>query len=394
MRVLYLDCFAGISGDMALGAMVACGVSPDRLRDGLGRLNVSGWTLDSTEVEVNGISATRVSVVQTDPAPAHRHLADIERIIARAELSERVRRDALAVFRRLAEAEAKVHGVSSEQVHFHEVGAIDAIVDVVGVCIALEHLGIEAVHCSPLPTSHGFVECEHGRIPVPAPAVVELTLGLPTVGADVDGEMVTPTGAALAATLAARFGVAPSMRAEVVGYGAGTRRWPDRPNLLRAVVGQALEPEHDGTQEIDVVETNLDDMNPQLFGPLVEALLGCGAVDAFLTPVQMKKGRPGTLVTALCAPEATERVVDHLVRQTTTLGVRCTRARRWCLEREWVGVDTPYGPVRMKVGRWKGAETTATPEFEDVRRAASERSVPVKEVYEAALAAYRAHPAR
>lgn len=390
MRIVYLDCIGGISGDMALGALLACGVPPERLTEELGRLNVSGWRIETEAVHVSGIAATRARVVQTDPQPAHRHLAAIEAIIGASSLRDRVRRDSVAVFRRLAEAEARVHGVSPQQVHFHEVGALDAIVDVVGVCALLDLLGIDDVHCSPLPVPHGFVDCAHGRIPVPAPAVVELTKGITTVGVNVEGEMVTPTGAALVAALASRHGPAPAMRTAAAGYGAGTRQWPDRPNLLRAIVGDLVEPHFSGSAEVDIVETNLDDMNPQLYGPTVESLLGAGALDAFLTPVQMKKGRPGTLVTALCVPEMTDAVVDALVRHTTTLGVRCTRARRWCLEREWVPVETPYGAVRVKVGRWKGAETTATPEYEDVRSAASASGVPTRAVYEAAMAAYSA----
>jgi hypothetical protein len=389
MRIAYFDCFSGLSGDMTLGALIACGVEADYLQQQLALLNLPGWSLEAQPVQVNGIGATDVTIHPTEPPRAHRHLSDIAEILDNSALTDNVRTRSLAIFRRLAEAEARVHQTTPEKVHFHEVGALDAIVDVVGTCIALERLGVEAVYCAPLPMSRGFVRCEHGLMPVPVPAVLELAQNVPVYSVEIEGEIVTPTGAAIVTTLAKQFGSMPTMTLKTAGYGAGKKRFSNRPNLLRVVIGERVGTVFSGAPEIMVLETNLDDFSPQFYEELIERLLTAGALDVFLTPIQMKKGRPATLLRVLAPMETAESLASLLFTETTTLGVRFTPMRRLCLEREWKSVETAYGPIRIKIGRWQGNETTAAPEYEDVKAAARRHNAPLKAVYEAALAVYR-----
>ncbi|MGC8668045.1 MAG: nickel pincer cofactor biosynthesis protein LarC [Chthonomonadales bacterium] len=388
MRTLYLDCFAGIAGDMLLGAMLACGVEEERLRQELARLNVRGWKLRVENVQRNGIGAVDVSVDVEDAPHHHRHLADIEEIITSSSLPQRVQERAVAVFRRLAEAEAKIHGTTPQKIHFHEVGALDAIVDITGACIGLELLGVEQVVASPLPMGRGFVECAHGILPLPAPAVLELLRGVPAYGVDVEAELVTPTGAALVTTLAQSYGPLPVMAIEATGYGAGKRQLKDRPNLLRAILGTVDAHFASSAPEVAVLETNLDDVSPQFYEVVTRRLFDAGALDVYLTPVQMKKERPGVLLTVLADPQRAEALADVIFRETTTMGVRFHMGKRLCLEREWQTVQTEYGAIRVKIGRWKGAPTVASPEYEDVKAAASASGAPVYKVYQAAQAAY------
>ncbi len=388
MRIAYFDCFSGVSGDMTLGALLACGVPEERLRAELDRLKLPGWRLDVVETERNGIGAVDVTVTLTEPQGHGRHLHHIAEILDHSDLPDAVRQKALAVFTRLAEAEAKIHQTTVERIHFHEVGAVDAIVDIVGACAALEYLGVHAVRCSPLPMGRGFVECMHGTIPLPAPAVLELTRDVPVYGEDVEGELVTPTGAALVKTLASGFGAMPPMTVRTAGYGAGKKQFGTRPNLLRVVVGDAVESAFTGAAEVAVLETNLDDLSPQFYESLTERLFEEGALDVFLAPIQMKKGRPATLLTVLCPPERADAIAERVFRETTTLGIRYTTMRRLCLDREWSTVETAYGRIRVKVGKWRGEETTASPEYEDVKAAALAHNVPVKTVYQAALSAF------
>lgn len=388
MRVAYFDCFSGVSGDMTLGALLACGVEEAYLRSELEKLRLPGWKLEIAPTSQNGIGATDVTVTLTEEQGHGRHLYHIEEILTASDLSDDIRKKAYAVFERLADAEAKIHQTTPDRIHFHEVGAVDAIVDIVGACIALDRLGIEQVYASPLPMGRGFIECMHGVIPLPAPATLELLRGVPVYPVDVEGELVTPTGAAILKTLATGFGPMPTLTIEASGYGSGKKRFGERPNLLRVLLGETLESVFSGAPEVAVLETNLDDLSPQFYEPLSERLFAEGAMDVFLSPIQMKKGRPATLVTVLAPPEKAERLTEALFQETTTLGVRYHTSKRVCLERDWQTVETDYGPIRIKRGRWKGQETTAAPEYEDVRAAATAHKAPIKRVHQAALAAY------
>jgi uncharacterized protein (TIGR00299 family) protein len=387
MRVAYFDCFSGISGDMALGALLSAGASTDSLQEVWRSLPLHGWSYRIEKRTVNGIEAVDVSIVSEEQQP-HRHLSDVLAVIAQSAASVRSREWASEVFRRLAEAEARVHGTTVERVHFHEVGAIDSIADILGVCVLLDSLGVEAVECSPLPMSRGFVNAAHGMLPTPAPAVLELLRGVEVAPDDsVQGETVTPTGAALMVTLARRFGGFPRMRIEQVGYGAGKKRYGSRANLLRVVIGE-LVPELP-TQDTMLIEANIDDMNPEWYPAVQQKLFAAGALDVYYVPVVMKHGRLATQLSVLCEPGKEATLLEVLFRETTTLGARFTRWQRLCLERRWETVQTRYGEVRLKIGIWNGKELTASPEYADCWARAQECGVPVKSVYEEAVRAYQ-----
>ena len=385
MRVVYFDCPSGASGDMILGALVDAGVPLDALRAELGKLGVAGWTLSAREVRRGAFRATKVDVeLDGSVRQEHRHLGDIVRILERSGLQGAVVEGAVRVFRRLAEAEAHVHGSSVDAVHFHEVGAIDAIVDVTGAVAALRLLGVEAVHVSALPIGGGFVEGAHGRMPIPGPGTAELLRNFPIVDTGVQMELVTPTGAAILTTLAAGAGRMPAMTVERVGYGAGTRDLPGAPNVLRVFVGEAAGDA--GTETVSQVETTIDDMSPQLYEPLMDRLFEAGALDVFLTPVIMKRSRPGTVLTALCPPERVADLSRVLFEESSTIGVRWSQVSRARLEREMVTIATAYGALPFKVSRLDGRVVTVTPEFADVARLAREKSLPVREVLDQARA--------
>jgi uncharacterized protein (TIGR00299 family) protein len=389
MRIAYFDCFSGISGDMTLAALLACGLDEDRLRAGFDKLKLPGWTLETGQTSRNGIGAIDVTVKLTEEQGHGRHLHHIEEILAASDLSESIRSQAWRVFCRLAEAEAKIHQTTVEKIHFHEVGAVDAIVDIVGACIGLEALGIDKIVCSPLPMSRGFVECAHGTIPLPAPAVLELTRDIPVYGVEIEGELVTPTGAALISTLASGFGPMPAMSIKATGYGAGKKEFGNRPNLLRVVIGESFEDAFTGAPEVTVLETNIDDLSPQFYEVLTERLFEAGAMDVYLSPVQMKKNRPATLLTVMCPPDKAEEMSNLIFCETSTLGIRYQTMKRLCLDREWVNVETEYGLIRIKLGKRNGTITTASPEYDDIARCAREHNVPVKRVHEAAMFVYR-----
>ncbi len=318
----------------------------------------------------------------------HRHLRHIVDIIDRGDLPETVKEASKKTFQRIAEVEAAIHSTTVERIHFHEVGAIDSIVDVIGSHLALHTLGIDKVYVSPMHVGSGTITCAHGVMPVPAPATAALLQGVPTYGGDVQGELVTPTGAALLSQWAEAFGPMPAMCISSIGYGSGTKDLPDRPNVLRVLVGEAAEAAGDpATESITVLEANLDDMNPEMYPPLVSRLLELGAKDAFITPIVGKKGRPGHLVTVLCDEGKVRDMVAAVFRGSKTLGVRMRQERRFVLERETVSVKTRWGQVRVKLGRFEGAVTTTSPEFEDCRTLAEQAGVSPLQVYEAALAA-------
>lgn len=387
MRIAYFDCFAGISGDMTLGALLDAGADEAQFRRELGKLRGIEFDLRVSNVLRNGIQATDVQVLTSDEHP-HRGLKDISDIISSSGLSEPVKARAADIFRRLAEAEAAVHGTSSEEVRFHEVGAVDAIVDIVGAAIGIELLGIERILCSPLPMGRGFVETAHGKIPLPAPAALELLKDVPIYSAGIEGELVTPTGAAIVRTLASGFGDMPSMSVQAIGCGAGKTEFPF-PNVLRILVGEAsAEAALPATDRVSVVETNIDDMNPEFYDLIFDRLFKAGALDVYLTPVYMKKNRPATLLSVVCPIERTDDIAHTILAETTTFGVRISRAYRRCLERRWETVTTSFGEVRMKVGFIQGTQIAASPEYEDCRKAAEAHGVPVRQVYEEAVARY------
>jgi hypothetical protein len=397
MRTLYFDCFAGISGDMTLGALVAAGADPLALKERLALLDLEGFEVEFERVDRSGISATRAVVRLTKEEKHHRHLSDIERIIGGSRLNDAVKGRALKIFGRLAEAEARVHNVPVSKIHFHEVGAVDAIVDVVGACVCFELLGVERFASSALHVGSGTVEMAHGRFPVPPPAVAELLRGAPVYSTDIKGELVTPTGAAIVATVCESFGPMPLMRVESTGYGAGTREYQNFPNVLRVLVGDS-EAASGGAggaggagadEELLMVETNVDDVSPQVLGYLLERALACGALDCFFTGVQMKKNRPGVLISILCRPSEREALTGLLFEETPTLGVRTYAVSRRALEREAVTVETEFGRISVKVARRGGRVLGATPEFEECREAALAHGVPLRVVQEAARAAYR-----
>ncbi|MFL6276608.1 MAG: nickel pincer cofactor biosynthesis protein LarC [Blastocatellia bacterium] len=391
MRALYFDCFAGASGDMICGALIDAGADWNELQTQLASLGLRGYQVSTERVKRSGIAATKFHVAVDEATQPHRHLKDICEIINRSTLSDLTKQRAVRAFELLADAEALVHATTRERVHFHEVGAMDSIIDTVGAMIGFELLGIERCLASALRVGHGTVKTAHGLMPVPAPATAELLRDVPVYAGDIEGEFVTPTGAAIIATLAESFGPLPGMKIAKTGYGAGSRDPQGFPNALRVVLGDVESSEaltgHD--EVIAVIETNIDDMNPQAFGFVMEKALMLGALDVFLTATQMKKSRPGILLTVLCEPAARETIIQMLLAETTTLGVRYYDARRRVLARTLETVETCYGEVRVKVARDGGRTLHFQPEYEDCARLARQLDVPIIEVQSAASARYR-----
>ncbi len=395
-KTLYLDCFSGASGDMLVGAMLDCGLDFDFLKGGLAKLGVAGYDLTLSRVDRSGISSSKFDVhLHHDHHHHHHHhdhhdhrgLSEIKRLIGESHLSDEVKQRSLEIFQRIGEAESKIHNVPLETVHFHEVGAVDSIVDIVGASIGLEALEIERVISSPLHVGSGTFTCAHGTYPVPGPATAEILRDVPIYSGEIQGELVTPTGAAIIATTAVSYGPVPMMRIEKVGYGAGTRDYPKFPNVLRAIIGRTIDDRTPDT--VTVIEAQIDDLNPQVFGHLMDQALEAGALDIFYIPVQMKKNRPGVLLTLLCRPEDREKMSHLIFRETTTLGVRYREERREILQREHVSVETPYGPIRIKLARTAdGTLVNASPEFEDCRSAAEQHNVPLREVQLSAMRVY------
>ena len=405
MTVLYFDCFSGASGDMVLGALIDLGVTLESIRAALGSLAIDPSVVWTERVGRAGITATKFSVRGEDPDPTpthshahahhhhehrhhhpHRTLEEIGRLVDRSALSSTGKARVHRLFTRLGEAEAAIHGTTLDRVHLHEVGALDSIVDIVGAVHALEVLGADRIVASPLNVGSGTVTSAHGVYPVPAPATTALLTGVPIYGGPQQMELLTPTGALLISDYAQAYGPMPPMRVGRTGYGAGSRDVPGRPNVLRAILGEA-----EGAAAGDVVtviETEIDDMNPQLCGPLLERLLSAGAHDVYYTPVFMKKNRPGTLLTVIAPPDARERLTAAIFRESTTIGVRYRDMQRECLDREVVSVHTPAGPVRIKVARRNGAVLNASPEFDDCLRLANASTLSVKEIQAAATKAW------
>ncbi len=381
MKIAYFDCIAGASGDMILGALLDAGLAEATLREKLAALRLADFDLQSRRVVKNGFQATKVDVIVRDDVP-ERHLGDIERIIRESDLPPTVQERAMTIFCRLCEVEAGIHGSSPEQVHLHELGGVDTIIDVVGTLVGLDALGITRIYASPLPLGRGFTRGAHGRIPLPAPATVALLEGVPVKGSELEMELVTPTGAALLTMLAADFGPIPTMTLTAVGYGAGTRDLPI-PNVLRILIGERPLPDDTLVETLVLLETNVDDMNPEIYEHLMRRLFESGALDVFLVPIQMKKNRPATMVNVLCAMKNVELMRAILFAETSTLGIRQTEVTRHALSRSVETVETPYGSVRVKVARWGRGKIKSAPEYEDCRRLAEKHDVPLREVYRA-----------
>jgi hypothetical protein len=389
MKIAYFDCFSGISGNMVLGALIDAGLEIEFLRRELAKLKLTGYKIETNRVLKRYIAATLVDV-KTQEEGAERHLGDILDIIERSDLAVEVKGTSKAIFTKLAEAEAKVHGLDIGDIHFHEVGGLDAIVDIVGSVVGLRSLGIEEVYSSPLHLGTGFVKCAHGMLPVPAPATLELVKGVPTYGRDVEAELATPTGAAIITTLAKSFGQSPLMEVEAIGYGAGHRDLPI-PNLLRISIGEAVEASVRGYEEdmVTVIEANLDDMNPEFYAHVMGRLFEKGALDVFLTPIQMKRNRPAVKLSALVREADLSGVIEAFFEETTTLGVRLYEASRKKLSRESIVVETKYGMVDVKVGKLGDVVKNISPEYENCQRIASQLGISLKEVYQEAKRAAR-----
>jgi len=438
MRIAYLECFSGMSGDMFMGALVDAGVPARVLEETVTALGV-GARLEISRVVRSGISATKVDVWvdgkkdlpreeywelqqhgHSHEHPSHEHehlghthslpgevsragvpaphehshgrgLTEIRQIISAASISETAKKTAIAIFEALGRAEAKIHNTSIESVHFHEVGAVDAMVDIVCSTVGAEALGVDEIICSPLNVGGGMVKCAHGTFPVPAPATVELLAGAPVYSSGLQAELVTPTGAAIVKTLASRFASFPEMKIEKSGYGAGSRDFPGHPNVVRLTVGEATAnalATKTASETITVLEANLDDLNPQVFGYVMDRLLEEGALDVFGMPVQMKKSRPGMLLTILCKPENASKLTQLIFTETTTLGVRGRDEMRQTLARRWENVRTPWGEVKIKIASMNGTVTNYAPEYEDCRRIAAKHHVPLKTVIQEATRAY------
>ncbi len=384
MKIAYFDCFSGISGDMTLGALVDLGLDPDLLKGELSKLKLEGYQLSFSKTDKHSIAGTKAHVELTHHDHNHgRHLSEIRQLIENSDLSDDVKAKAISIFVRLGEAEAKVHDTTIEEVHFHEVGAVDSIVDIVGAAIGISVMGIEKIYSSPLSLGTGFTKSSHGVIPIPAPATMELLKGIPVRQTEIKGELVTPTGAAIITTLSDGFGPMPEMVVDKIGYGAGTKDLAEQPNLLRVSLGTAGDNYERDT--VNVVETNIDDMSSQIYDLLIDRLLELGALDVFLTPIVMKKSRPAIKLTALVKSPQLEEVCACILAETTTLGVRIYQTNRKKLSREIIEVDTEYGKISVKLGKIGDEVVKFLPEYEDCKRIAREKNIPMMKVHRAVL---------
>jgi len=379
MKIAYFDCFAGASGDMILGSLIDAGLDLSYLEKELGKLKLSGWKISTEKSDKKGISGTKFCVaVSRDPH--HRNLNDILRIIDGSTLSPEIKEKSTRIFQRLAEAEAKIHNKKTEEIHFHEVGAVDSIIDIVGAVIGLEKLGIANIYASRIHVGTGFLECAHGTLPVPPPATLELLKDVPIYSTGIENELVTPTGAAILTTLSNHFGAIPSMRIKKIGYGLGNREL-SIPNLIRLIVGQPIEKSDEDT--VQLIETNIDDMNPQFYEHIMEVLFSQGAKDVFLTPIIMKKNRPGVILSVLASPDRVDDLARTVFQETTTLGVRISEVKkRKILKREILTVATPWGKARVKIRTTDSLQRTLAPEYDDCKRFAQENKISLQTVYD------------
>jgi uncharacterized protein (TIGR00299 family) protein len=378
----YFDCFSGISGDMTLGALIDLGAPVDWLQNELSRLPLNGFQLTATPVMRNGIRATFASV-EIENSDHSRDYKKIKSLLENCPLSDDVKSSSLTVFETLARVEAGIHGCDLHEVHFHEVGGVDAIVDIVGSALCLEKLGIHKVTSSRIPLGSGFVQCQHGTLPVPAPATIEILKDAPVYGTDVAAELVTPTGAAIIASLAESFGPLPPMHVKKTGYGAGQRELADRPNLLRIITGDVADSSEGlQTDQIIILETCIDDMNPEFFGFIMERLYADGALDVYWIPVYMKKNRPGTLIQVLCAEDGKDRLIQRLLSETTSLGVRYYKAARKLLARKQLTIQSSFGKIQVKQVKDPDGGERLVPEYDVCRKIALKRNLPLRVVYE------------
>jgi pyridinium-3,5-bisthiocarboxylic acid mononucleotide nickel chelatase len=380
MKIIGYDCFSGISGDMNLGAMIDLGIEKNYLIDELNKLNLKGWELQVQKDQRHGINGTKVTVKMTSHEHVHRYLSDIEKILNDSALDNKTRELGKKIFFRIANAEATVHGISIDKVHFHEVGAIDSIIDVVGAAICYNALNVDAVHVSTVELGGGFVKCDHGKLPVPAPATAELVRGMSVKKGGVDFEATTPTGAAILATLGTDFSPFLAMKIEKTAYGVGQKEHPDVPNLLRVFLGETLENKVSGHDALHL-ECNIDDMNPEFFEYIADRLFKAGASDVFISNIIMKKGRPGIILNVICETESADIIKNIIFTESTSLGIRTFPFRKDTLARKFETIQTIYGDITIKRSYYYGKEVSCKPEYEECRKIAAEKGIPVKEVY-------------
>ena len=388
MKILYFDCFSGVSGNMILGAMVDAGIDIKALKKELKKLDLHSYSLKVSKVKRKGIKGTKVDVIVDKKKHLHHtHYKDIKRLIERSKLSKKIKEDSLAIFKNIAEAEAKIHRTSVDNVHFHEVGAVDSIVDVVGTSICISLLNSDITLSSPINTGKGMVKTEHGLLPVPAPATTEMLKGFPSYSSDIEFELATPTGVGIITAMAKASNTIPVMKTNAIGYGAGSKDFSDSPNLLRIMIGEGYSPSEQDS--ITVIESNIDDMNPQFYDHIMNRIFDAGALDVFLTPIIMKKNRPAVKITLLSENDNVNKLADILLKETTSFGLRMYKTERIKLEKEIKTVKTEYGSTKVKIGKKNGKIINIAPEYEDCKRIANERGISIREVYEKVKSATR-----
>ena len=384
MEIAYFDCFSGISGDMILGSLIDLGLDIEYLKNEFKKINLSGYEINAEKIKKRDISCIKVNITVKDKQK-HRSLKEINALIDKSELNPEVKKKSKDIFLKLAKAESKVHNIDIDKIHFHEIGAIDSILDIIGAVIGLDKLNLKKIYCSTIPVGRGFVKSAHGKLPIPAPATSELLKGIPTYSTKVEGELVTPTGAAIITSLTNNFGEMPLIQIEKIGYGAGKSDF-DHPNLLRIFVGESLE--NYDTDVVNVIEVNIDDMNPEYYEVVFEKLLKNGALDVYLTNIQMKKNRPGIKLSIITPLEITNQLTDIIFNETTTFGIRIYKTHRKKLFVEKVKVKTKYGEITIKIGKTKDEIKLISPEYEDCKKLAQENNVSLKEIYELAKLSY------
>ena len=384
MEIAYFDCFSGISGDMILGSLIDLGLDIEYLKNEFKKINLSGYEINAEKIKKRDISCIKVNITVKDKQK-HRSLKEINALIDKSELNPEVKKKSKDIFLKLAKAESKVHNIDIDKIHFHEIGAIDSILDIIGAVIGLDKLNLKKIYCSTIPVGRGFVKSAHGKLPIPAPATSELLKGIPTYSTKVEGELVTPTGAAIITSLTNNFGEMPLMKIEKIGYGAGKSDF-DHPNLLRIFIGESLD-KYD-TDTVNVIETNIDDMNPEYYEVVFEKLLKNGALDVYLTNIQMKKNRPGIKLSIISPLEITNELTDIIFNETTTFGLRIYKTNRKKLFVEKEKVETKYGEITIKIGKTKDEIKLISPEYENCKKLAQENNVSLKEIYELAKLSY------